>query len=136
MVNEVKKKLREKLDFKDENCYDMGGSWQLFSGCIQNDKGGSKQKWEQLRFKTDVQVKSWQDRWDAEKLTVEIMVFGRFFKGVIYIDFKKWEIDKAKYYCFIYIQITQGWPFIYTSQGTTSKDRLAGFRFTWLGALA
>lgn len=26
MVNEVKKKLREKLDFKDENCYDMGGS--------------------------------------------------------------------------------------------------------------
>lgn len=53
--------LREKLDCKYANCYYMSGKWQLFSGYIQNEKSGSEQTSEQLRFKTDVQAKSWQD---------------------------------------------------------------------------
>lgn len=57
----------KKKDFKYANCYYMGGKWQLFSGYIQNEKSGSEQIWEQLGFKTDVQAKSWQDRWDAGK---------------------------------------------------------------------
>lgn len=40
------------------NCYYMGGSRDLFSGCIQNEGSESEQKWEQLGFKTDVQAKS------------------------------------------------------------------------------